>query len=271
MDILRQGLSTQEAQFLTALSGNGRDIFTTRDAQILLAKPDAAVRKTMHRLMKRKWVQQIERGRYLIVPLSAGVDAHYTISELVIAASFTNPYYLSYRTAFVHYSWTEQPSRTVYIVTPNRRAAANLNGITYAFVTIAPRKFFGSAPTWIGDKVVEIADKEKALVDGLDHPEYCGGIIEVAKAVWHARDEIDWDKLGQYARRMGSGALCKRLGYLTELFELGNKVKTGDLCNVSSAGYALLDPLAGHEGGYNSRWKLRLNIPENALTDWRES
>ena len=70
---------------------------------------------------------------------------------------------------------------------------------------------------------------------------------------------------------MESGAVCKRLGFLVELFALDDRIETSTLLDASSAGYALLDPLAGREGGYNSRWKLRLNVPERALTDWRES
>ena len=78
-------LSATEAQLLTTLSGRGQDIFGVREAEQVLGKSNAAVRKILYGLAKRHWLQRLEKGKYLIVPLSAGADSHYAENELVIA------------------------------------------------------------------------------------------------------------------------------------------------------------------------------------------
>ena len=64
----------------------------------MLSKSNPTVRKLLHGLVKSRWLHRLQTGKYLIIPLSAGADAHYTINELVIAAHLVTPYYISYWT-----------------------------------------------------------------------------------------------------------------------------------------------------------------------------
>ena len=269
--IISKTLGTTEANLLTTLSGRGQDIFTTRDAERVLRRPNAAVRKILHGLAKRRWLQRLEKGKYLIVPLSAGSDSHYTENELVIAAHLIAPYYVSYWTALSYYGLTEQPARTVYVATPKRRHSLTLHGVTYRFVTLTRQKFFGHTRVWVGDKAVEMADRTKTIVDGLDHPELCGGIVEVAKGLWHSRDEMDWKRLTTYAERMGNGAILKRLVYLLDIFDLGSVTLRERLQKKLSAGYVVLDPVSPRNGSHNAHWRLVINVDTDALTRWRET
>lgn len=54
----------------------------------------------------------------------------------------------------------------------------------------------------VRQKIV-IPEKEKTIVDALDHPEYCGGIEEVAKCLWNAKDDADisFEKILKYAKK----------------------------------------------------------------------
>ncbi len=264
-------LSPTEAQLLTTLSGRGQDIFTVRDAEQVLHKANPAVRKLLHGLAKRRWLQRLEKGKYLIIPLSAGADSHYTENELVIAAHLITPYYISYWTALSHYGLTEQPTRTVYVATPKRRLPLELHGVTYRFITLTRKKFFGYARVWVSDKHVQMADRAKTLVDCLDHPEFCGGVIEIAKGLWRSRDQLDWKQLLTHAERMGNGAVLKRLGYLLETLGIGPGSVRERLQRKKSAGYVLLDPLAPHTGIHNARWRLLINVDPTELVDWRET
>ena len=264
-------LNPTEAQLLTTLSGRGQDIFTTREAEEVLQKPNGMVRKLLHGLVKRRWLQRLEKGKYLIVPLSAGTDSHYTENELVIASHLIAPYYISYWTALSHYGLTEQPTRTVYIATTKRRQPLSLHGVNYRFITLTQKKFFGHTRAWIGDKPMEMADHAKTIVDGLDHPELCGGIIEIAKGLWRGREEMDWKQLGAYSERMGNGAVIKRLGYLLDVMGLGPSDLRDRLQKKLSAGYAVLDPLSAREGTHNSRWRVYVNVSAQDLVAWRET
>jgi len=269
--IIQKTLNPTEAQLLTTLSGRGQDIFTVSDAERVLRKPNPAVRKLLHGLVKRRWLQRLEKGKYLIIPLSAGIDSHFTENELVIASHLVVPYYISYWTALSHYGLTEQPTRTVYVAALTRRLPLELHGVFYRFITLTRQKFFGHTRVWVGDKPVQMADRVKTLVDCLDHPEFCGGIVEVAKGLWHSRNEMDWTQLVSYAERMGNGAILKRLGYLLDALELGPARVRERLQKKKSAGYVTLDPLAPRDGTYNARWRLLVNVDSAQLVDWREA
>jgi predicted transcriptional regulator of viral defense system len=267
--ITSKTLSATAGQLLTTLSGRGQDIFTVSDAERVLHKPNTAVRKLLHGLAKRRWLQRLEKGKYLIVPLSAGMDSHYTENELVIASHLIAPYYISYWTALSHYGLTEQPTRTVYIAITKRRQPLTLHGVTYRFITLTRQKFFGYTRDWIGDKPVQMADRAKTLVDCLDHPELCGGIIEIAKGLWRSRNKVDWKQLTTYAQRMGNGAVLKRLGYLLQVLELGPANFSERFRTRLTAGYVVLDPLAPRKGSHNARWRLLINVDPAELVRWR--
>jgi len=58
-------------------------------------------------------------------------------------------------------------------------------------VTVKPSKFFGPSIIKTGQRNVHITDPEKTIVDCLDKPKYCGGIIEVMKDLKNAK--FDWE------------------------------------------------------------------------------
>jgi len=46
-----------------------------------------------------------------------------------------------------------------------------IEGLTYRFVTLSEHKFFGHTTIQLLNSPVRIAEREKAIVDGFDHPE----------------------------------------------------------------------------------------------------
>ncbi len=264
-------LSASDAKLLATLSEQGQNIFTAQMATEILNQPSAAVRKRLHRLTQKRWLQRLEKGKYLIVPLSAGLDGHYTENELVIAAHLIEPYYLTYRTALSFYGYTEQPSRSVYIATPKRKSALTFHGLTYHFVTLPAYKFFGQSRVWISEHAVMVADREKTIVDGLDHPEHAGSIIEVSKALWRGQTELDFERIVDYSLQMQNRAIVKRLGFLLECLDVGPPALREPLQAHLSAGYAQLDTLSPKRGHHNARWRVLVNLPEDELLRWRET
>jgi predicted transcriptional regulator of viral defense system len=53
------------------------------------------------------------------------------------------------------------------------------------------RDLFGNTKHWVTkQESVEISDLERTILDGLRHPEYCGGITDVAKGLWMRHDDV---------------------------------------------------------------------------------
>jgi predicted transcriptional regulator of viral defense system len=269
-----RALGDTEAHLLLTLASQGRHVFTTTAAHTILGGARHLTNKMLARLNQKRWVLRLQRGLYLLLPLEAGIEGKYSIHPFRIAPYLAEPHAIAYWSALHHYGYTEQIPSTTFVATTTRRASTTLEieelGLTYRFVVLAEDKFFGLRSIWIEGQEVAMTDPAKTVIDCLDHPEYCGGIIEAAKGLHSALTEgdISANQLTDYADRMENRTIFKRMGYLAELLALSVEEELERWHRDLSAGYGLLDPLAGDDGPYNSRWQLRLNRPPADLTDW---
>jgi len=269
---VRAGLTRNESLLLSSLSEKGKTIFKMEDIATELKCSYKYAKVLANNLTKKKWVIVLRRGVYLIVPLSAGVRSHYTEHEFVIASHLVSPYYIAYWSALNFYGFTEQTPFTVFVATTRRAKARKVLNSKYSFVTLSKRKFFGFEPTAVTTYKINISDREKTLADALDHPEYCGAIPEVAKSLWNAKDKLSVEKIANYAERMGSTAIVKRLGYLVESLNISVDPEILlKMRKMISPGMSALDPTRSREGTYSSRWNLLLNISKETLEELRRS
>lgn len=213
----------------------------------------------LHRLEKRGWIERIEKGKYLIIPIGAE-KGKYTSHEFVIGSLLVKPYCVAYWSALHFYGLTEQIPGTVFIQTTSRRKkqAIEIFGVGYKIIRVKSDKFFGIRKEWIGESQVSITDKEKTIVDCLDKPQYCGGVVAVAKVL--KDKELDKEKLSEYAQCIGNSGVVRRLGYLCD--RSGVDI---DLPEIKTRNYLLLDPTMSEKGSKNAKWKLAINLDEKML------
>nr|MDO8100843.1 type IV toxin-antitoxin system AbiEi family antitoxin [Candidatus Njordarchaeota archaeon] len=269
---VRAGLTRNESLLLSSLSERGKTIFKIEDIATELKCSYKYAKVLANNLAKKKWTIVLRRGIYLIVPLSAGVKSHYTEHEFVIASHLVSPYYIAYWSALNFYGFTEQTPLTVFVATTKRAKNREVLNTKYNFITLNKRKFFGFEPATVGTYKINISDREKTLVDALDHSEYCGGIPEVAKSLWNAKEKVSMEKIVNYAERVGNTTIVKRLGYLMESLSL--KVDSEILLKMRgmiSPGMSALDPTRPKKGTYNTRWNLLLNVSKETLEELKRS
>lgn len=231
-----------------------------------LTPPAAA--KVVHNLFTDGRLRRIQKSAYMVVPQGRPPE-NYTLPYPLIASALVDPYYLSYWSVLYYYSWTEQPSRTVFIATTKLKKPVIVSGVTFRFVKLRPARFFGFKIHRIEGHEVKIAEPEKAIIDCLDQPRYCGEIVEAAKGLWNGRREFDFEKLRRYALRMGNGAIIKRLGYLMDKLDIGTSAFRESLKASRTAGYSPLDTGHRGKGTYNNDWNLFVNVSEYNLTEWK--
>ncbi|MDD4985448.1 MAG: type IV toxin-antitoxin system AbiEi family antitoxin [Dehalococcoidales bacterium] len=260
------------SNLLTEMTRQGKRIFTFEDAVKAYGSRGQSLRGLLSTLVKRGWLLRVEKGKYLILPFEAGREREWTEHEFIIASYLIEPYYIGFRSALNYYGYTEQVSRTVFIASTRRKLKSSLDvsGVTYRFVSLSERKFFGSRQVSIDGYQVYISEPEKTIVDCLDQLRYCGGISEVAKALWYGRDELDFVKMAEYSRRNGNRAASQRLGYLIELLDLKAEKASDILLQSISNRYAPLDTLSELKGRYIDRWKVVVNVPDDELSQWKE-
>jgi len=261
------------SNLLTELTRQGKRLFTVDDAAKVYGRSGSALRDLLSTLVKRRWLQRMEKGRYLILPLEAGREGEWTEHEFIIASYLIQPYYIGFRSALNYYGYTEQVSRTVFIASTKRKlkSALEISGVNYRFVYLAGGKFFGATEVLLDGHRVNISEREKTVVDCLDRLEYCGGVAEVAKALWYGGDEFDFAKMARYAQKNGNRAASQRLGYLMELLGFGTDEAIALLRQSLSNSYARLDTLAPPKGRYVERWKVLANVRGDELLQWKKA
>lgn len=253
----RAGLSRNESRILSDLSYRKKGIFTINDIKNYVENP----RDFIYILTKKNWILRIKNGVYMIAPLEAGElgSQSYTVHSFVIASHLVEPYYISHWSALNHHGFTEQTPPAVYITTIKPRNKKKILDIKFIFVTVLEYKMFGFTDMKIENTNVKISNPEKTIVDCLDHPEHCGGIEEIARAIYFEHEQLDFRKISKIVKKMKNKTIIKRLGYLLELFEFEQYSNIFDR-NELSAGYSKLDPKMPKNGNTNEKWKLFVNV-----------
>ncbi len=195
-------LGPKEAEFLSIMASSGSGQFDI-DRAIGYWGGDRIAWKKLRHLVKKGWISRIERGKYMVIPLEAGVNRAWTEDPYIIASTLVQPAVIAYWSAIRHWNWTEQIPRVVYIQTTSRKKESGrvVFGVHYQFVTVTKRKYFGCIKEWLNGREVLITDKEKTLLDCSDDVDRAGSIEELLKAVNAGVPEISWKKLDQYALR----------------------------------------------------------------------
>ncbi len=250
-------------RFIAAMASKDKRVFSIDDAIPYWSSPHQT-RKALSRLQKNGWIDRLERGLYLIVPLEAGPSRLWTEDSFVLAAQLAPDGIIAYWTALNYWGMTEQIPRTTFVQIRNRRSRAKINllGMRFQFVTIVERKFFGARDELSNGMTFRITDREKTIIDGCDRPELSGGILQVSRAL-ESGESLNWDKVGSYLRRMDSGAVYKRLGFIVESLglDLPTKDQMLDQWRASiTEGIADLEPGGSKQGHIDTGWRIRVNV-----------
>jgi len=233
--------------------------FSSETALRLTGMSKESLKKLIYRLEKSGRIERIEKGKYMIIPLGAE-KGQYTLNEFVIGSLLVKSYAIAYWSALHFYGLTEQIPNTVFIQTTARKKRQKIRifGVNYRLIRVKESKLFGIRKEWIEEMWVNITDKEKTIVDCLDKPQYCGGIIEAAKALRNS--EFDKDKLINYAKRIGNSGVIRRLGYLCDLLRIDIP-----LPEIDTRNYLYLDVTMPPKGVKNAKWRLIINLDEKVL------
>ncbi len=278
---ISKGYSTSLGVLLLGeLTNEGKFVFDSEDAKQVAAKlgiSENVLRVTLHNLVKSGWITRIRRGLYVGTGKLPGESQ---VHPFVIATKLVTPSAISYWSALNFHGLTEQLPKNVTamttnkVVTPSMRAesgekkkmskkskhAWEVSGIRYEYVQVKPDYFFGIEEIWIDQNFrIPITDKERTLMECFAWPRMFGGMGEALGITEEHLNELDMNRLVDYALRYGKTSLIKRLGWSLE--HLGvSKNKWGPLLVIPSSGYKVLDPTKPKKGEYDSKWMLLNNL-----------
>jgi len=260
-----------ETRLLLSLEQKNLPVFTTGDAKQILGTGDSSVWHILHGLARKKRIERIERGKYLLVPAAAGPDLLWAEYSEVIVPRLIEPYYVGFWTAMNYWGMTDQIPYTMLVATTKRKRKFEYGGQRFKFVTLAEKKFFGFVEENAGSgKKFNVSSREKTIVDCLMHPEYCGGITEAVKSLWNARDEVCWPAVLEAAERVEVDVVLKRLGYLLSVLDIEGEISR-KIAGMEKTAVHFLDPVYGRTRATTSKeYGLVVNITRDELLDWMD-
>lgn len=253
-------LSQQETNFLTHFAATGSRLIHFAEAEEYLHSRVAAV-NTLGRLAHKGWLQRLDQGLYLIIPLEAGPERIWSENSFVIGSQLVSPGAVAYWSAFRFWNWTEQIPNVTFIQTTRRKKSVRAGGMEYRFINVQEKHFFGLINRPLENNSVQVTDPEKTLLDAAARPDLSGGILQLAQVIQEHSNEIDWNKLDQYLVQWGGGAVAKRLGYLVETLMIS--IPDGMISRwqkLVTKGVSLLEPGLDQHGPVVTRWQLKINV-----------
>ncbi|NOZ76211.1 MAG: hypothetical protein GXO65_00725 [Euryarchaeota archaeon] len=178
------------------------------------------VHDALSSLAKKGIITRIRKGLYVKASPKLVYDRLQQFESPFLVASKIggDDHYIGYLSAMQLYGVVEQVPFIVYVATPKRKRNLRYGNYEIRFIHLSQKKFFGYERRELAGDYISVSDKEKTIVDCLDHPEYCGGVEEATRLVGELirKEKIDWDRLTDYAFRMKEQVLIHRLGYVLE-------------------------------------------------------
>ncbi len=257
-------ISKQSGQLLSFFNEQELNCFDYKLAKKALPNSkDGALRELLSDMTRRGLLMRVRRGIYYIIPYEQDAetfmpDWHLLAKYLVRDAD----HYIGYYSALQVHNLITQPSLKEQIVVSKQihPSSLDIKGIQFQFIFHNKKHFFGVKKMWIDDfNKVNCSDLEKTIIDCLFKPDYAGGIVEIARAIYISRAEINYGKLLEYIKEFNSQAVIKRLGFLLETLEIGEEI-IDDLIKIKSKSVVLLDTELPNTGKTISKWSIRQNI-----------
>ncbi len=264
-----KNISTQSNQILTYFNRMDKDCFVFADAINALPKSSySALKELLSAMVKRGLLMRLKKGLYYIIPFEKDAeifmpDWHIIAGNLVRGGD----HYIGYYSALQIHNLITQPSLKEQIVVSKqiRPSTIKIKGVDFQFIFHNEKHFFGSKKIWIDSfNKVLCSDLEKTFVDCLFKPDYAGGIVEVARAIYASKDKIRFDKLLEYAEKFKSQAVIKRLGFLLEILEIETDI-IPKMNKLKTDSYVILDTELPKSGKMISRWSIQQNLETETI------
>jgi predicted transcriptional regulator of viral defense system len=235
------------------------------------ALPDSkpsAVRELLSAMTKRGLLMRLKDGIYYIIPYEQNAETYIPDWHL-IAEHLVNDvkHYIGYYSALQIHNLLTQPSLKEQIVVSKqiRPSELKIKDVPFQFIYHNKKHFFGAKNIWIDSfNKVLCSDLEKTFIDCLFKPDYAGGIVEVARAIYTSKDKIKYDTLLEYVKKFDSQAVTKRLGFLLETLGI-NTCILQELQKMKTASYVVLDTELPKTGKRISRWSIQQNLETETI------
>lgn len=273
MSFTTRSLSPQESRVVLGLSEQGKRETTRKEIVELLGVNAKAADHVIESLRHKGWLERASWGEYLLIPPDRGPDALGDSNLLALASRIVDPYYIGFSSAAAHYGLTTQHRNVIYVVSKARLRPRAIGESQVRIVNQTENKFFGFEPVDVLGYRVVLSNREKTAIDCIDRPALAGGIGESATIFANASRRFDWSRAIDCLDRIGSGALARRFGWLTDHVKAevpsGIRERLAGLAAHSHKTWFGADPartsVVRGAIGYDETWRVFINAPREEL------
>ena len=221
-------------------------VLSTQQIGILLGMNTESVSVLLSRLVKDGVLTRVQRGYYSLP--STDVRA--------IASGIYPPSFVSLMAAFEYYGTTTQSPRIIDVINPifSGMLPISLENGKYIirFIKTKESLIYGFRREYFNNKIGFMAEKERAVIDGLLFSRY----VPLGEVVSAIRSGVNIDKVIKYAKKANKQTLMKRLGYL--LSSEGVDISPEDF-GITSDTYVGLEASLPKRGRYDKKWRVIVN------------
>ncbi len=153
-----------------------------------------AVRKRVAAMSQAGWLIRLKKGLYLVVT-DISTLGFMDISELVIAQSLNSDSYISFESDLQYHGMFDQMLSRIDAVTTRTTKTYQVQKTTYSFSCVKEEFYFGFTEVLINNQKVNVAEKEKAILDMLyfRSSDYVVNLVVEKLTDYH--DQFDFEKL----------------------------------------------------------------------------
>lgn len=254
-------------QELSTLVREAGDVVDVKTAARILDLDSTTTAKKLARWTEQGWLRRITKGVYVVVSVETLINEIVISDPWILVPHLYGEAYIGGRTAAEHWDLTEQIFNDVVVLTskPIRNKVQLHQGVRYSLKHTHKTKLFGLKTVWRRHTKVSVSDPHRTLIDMLDDPVLGAGLQHTADCLARYLKRLDRndEALIGYAKRLGNGAVFKRLGFLLER-HAGTQWLQLQCGQLLTQGVSRLDPSVP-EGKIVSRWHLL--VPDHWLEE----
>ena len=231
--------------------------FSFKEVEQMVGGNHNTAKSLLRQYVQKGYIQQIKKNLYVAVSMESGMPA---ATRYQIASSITPTSYVSHRSAFEYYGYTNQVSYEMNVSSETVFSDFEYEGIRYDYV--ASRLSEGI----IEQQGVRVTDLERTTVDYIGDFDHLGGLEELLRSL-EMIPFLSEEKLLRYLELSDKAILYQKAGYILEHFRDSLKLSDHffDVCCLRKGKSKRYFTRSMNQNNliYNSRWGLM--VPEDLL------
>ncbi|MFH1838360.1 MAG: hypothetical protein ABH808_02610 [Candidatus Kuenenbacteria bacterium] len=244
-------LSKKDAKIIEKIILKIGKIASTKDLMKIFTKEysQSSAHNRIQMLARAGWFLRIKKGFYIIIENLSSRSIS-DISLLTISQALNKNSYISLDVALNYYGMFDQYAKNITAINLKISKNYKFQNNNFKFVKINKKYYFGFTQVRVDGKIINIATKEKALLDYLylDNSFYSANLV--FEKLKEYKNDIDFNRLQEYVLKFGI-SIQRKIGLLLDELKINN-----DKLFVNSKKHIGYSRFTKESKKFNSKWRL---------------